>query len=791
MPALPSARAQAPSPSTNYALTVRTERADAIYRKGDPVVFEVRLMHGQKPVDEAEVKWAISKDGVPPITEGALGLAHGYGAVTGRLDEPGFLQCRATWDTPAGRTLAAVGGAAVSPLEIRPSLPVPDDFDAFWAGQKRQLAAVPIRPRLTPVPSPRPGIDCWDLQADCVGAPVSGYLSRPVDARPRSLPIMLTVHGAGVRSASLAGAAGWAEQGFLALDINAHGIPNGKPVEYYADLAKSALADYRWRGRESRETVYFRGMFLRLVRALDCLTAQSEWDGRTVVVHGSSQGGAQSIVAAGLDPRVTFFAAGVPAMCDHSGGAAGRVSGWPKMVPAGPDGRPDAAILEAARYYDAMNFATRTRAAGILTVGFIDTTCPPTSVYAAYNALGGPREIFNDPPSTHAVSSKAAQAMRDAILRHVQSRRGAGPSANLDRGAGSAGRYAETDAFVSGQGGYHTYRIPSLLATPAGTLLAFAEGRKSGRGDAGNIDLLLRRSLDQGRTWEPVQTIWDDGSNTCGNPCPVFDRQTGAIELLMTWNRGEDTEPRIIDQTSRDSRRVWATRSADDGRTWAPPREITADVKRPDWTWYATGPGAGIQIERGPLAGRLVIPCDHIEAGTRGHYSHVIYSDDHGRAWRLGGRTPLPQVNECEVVELADGRLRLNMRNYDRLQRTRQTALSDDGGLTWSGQVHAPDLIEPVCQATIRRYSWPAADRPGIILFANPASEKRERMTVRASQDDGQTWPVARRVTDKPSAYSCLAALPDKTIGLLFETGEKSPYERIVFARFDLAWLGL
>ena len=180
------------------------------------------------------------------------------------------------------------------------------------------------------------------------------------------------------------------------------------------------MKDYRARGRESRETVYFLGMFLRLVRAIDFLTAQPEWDGRTLVVHGSSQGGAQSIVAAGLDSRVTFFAAGVPAMCDHSGAAVGRISGWPKLVPNGADGKPEAKVLVAARYYDAMNFATRTKAAGIVTVGFIDTTCPPTSVYAAYNALKSRKEIFNDPPSTHTVSANAGRAMRDAILRHVE-----------------------------------------------------------------------------------------------------------------------------------------------------------------------------------------------------------------------------------------------------------------------------------------------------------------------------------------------------------------------------------
>jgi sialidase-1 len=341
--------------------------------------------------------------------------------------------------------------------------------------------------------------------------------------------------------------------------------------------------------------------------------------------------------------------------------------------------------------------------------------------------------------------------------------------------------------FVSGTGGYHTYRIPSLLATSKGTLLAFAEGRKGGSGDAGNIDLLLRRSLDQGKTWQPAKTIWDEGSNTCGNPCAVLDRDTGIIWLLLTWNRGDDPEPDIIAQRSKDTRRVFVTRSGDDGLTWAEPREITASVKRTNWTWYATGPGAGIQLNHAPHRGRLVIPCDHIEAGAKRYFSHVIFSDDHGATWKLGGSTPKDQVNECEVVELGDGRLLLNMRNYDPSQRTRQQAVSDDGGLTWKDQRHVAELVEPVCQASIRRVPNSRAGGRDVILFSNPASNRRERMTVRASFDEGQTWPASRLVDPRPGAYSCLAALPDGSVGLLYEAGDQNPYETIVFARFPLS----
>jgi len=349
---------------------------------------------------------------------------------------------------------------------------------------------------------------------------------------------------------------------------------------------------------------------------------------------------------------------------------------------------------------------------------------------------------------------------------------------------------SQTNVFVSGRDGYHTYRIPSLVVTTRGTLLAFAEGRKQTSGDAGDIDLLLKRSLDQGQTWEATQTVWNDGPNTCGNPCPVVDRETGTIWLLLTWNRGDDAEHEIIAQQSHDTRRVFVTRSTDDGANWSPPAEITQSVKPTHWTWYATGPGAGIQIERGPHRGRLVIPCDHIEAATRHYYSHVIYSDDHGATWQLGGSTPQHQVNECEVVEITDHRLLLNMRNYDRSQRTRQQAISADGGSSWTHQRPVPELLEPICQASIRRFSWPDARARGVILFSNPASTKREALTVRASFDEGETWPIARRLDPRPSAYSCLAVLANGQIGILYEAGDKHPYENLVFARFPIEWLG-
>lgn len=333
--------------------------------------------------------------------------------------------------------------------------------------------------------------------------------------------------------------------------------------------------------------------------------------------------------------------------------------------------------------------------------------------------------------------------------------------------------------FKAGEGGYHTYRIPALIVTQKGTVLAFCEGRKSGRGDAGDIDLVLRRSRDGGKTWNAQQVVWDDGANTCGNPCPVVDRKTGTIWLLMTHNLGTDTEAKIVAGTAKGSRTVWITKSADDGATWDKPTEITKDVKKPEWTWYATGPGVGIQL----ASGRLLIPCDNKADAGKLWQSHVIVSDDGGKSWKLGGVVG-PKCNESQAVELSDGRVMLNMRSYQANNR-RFVAISKNGGETFTKPVEDAALVEPVCQASILRD--PVGK--GGVFFANPASTKREKLTVRYSADDGQTWAASRELHAGPAAYSCLTVLPDGRIACLYERGEKGAYEVIALAMFPRGWV--
>lgn len=402
-------------------LTTATDKPDAIYQVGDSVTFTIEAKLAGAPAEGLTLTCVLSKDGVQPRPAVQVPLIQGKATLTATLDEPGFLQLR----VQSGKT-TALAAAAFSPLALQPSMSPPEDFDTFWQAQKKALSTVPMKALTTPQNTQAAGVELYDVQVDCAGgAPVSGYLAKPTGAKPRSLPALLTVHGAGVRSSST-GITSWAvkEGGILAMDINAHGIPNGRPQAFYDDLAAGELKDYRAQGREDREQIYFKGMFLRLMRALDYLTSLPEWDGKTLIVYGGSQGGYQALAAAGLDPRVTYICAGVPAGCDHTGMAAQRIAGWPKLVALDASGTPIPASLQAARYFDAVNFATRARCQGAaLTVGFIDTTCPPTSVYAAYNALPIPKQIHTSPLTGHTSTPAAGAFMHTAALEHIRAQR--------------------------------------------------------------------------------------------------------------------------------------------------------------------------------------------------------------------------------------------------------------------------------------------------------------------------------------------------------------------------------
>lgn len=337
----------------------------------------------------------------------------------------------------------------------------------------------------------------------------------------------------------------------------------------------------------------------------------------------------------------------------------------------------------------------------------------------------------------------------------------------------------QQDLWKRGTHGYHTFRIPALAVAPGGTLLAFAEGRQHDGGDAGQIDIVLRRSLDNGRTWEPMRLITSRPGHTRGNPAPVVDHETGQVLLLFTENPAEFDETAICAGTGQ--RRVWLTQSDDDGAHWTDPVELTEQVKQPDWTWYATGPGHGIQL----ASGRLLVACDHIvgehyDRWRDPYHAHVIYSDDHGGSWQLGASLA-EGTNESTVAQLADGRVYVNARNHG-AKGARMVAYSSDEGASVGSTVRDEALIEPTCQASV---VW--HESSGRLLFANPASTTRERLTIKTSADHGRTWSTHVCVHEGPAAYSDLAVVPSGpeagTVLCAYECGDASPYERIRLAR--------
>ncbi|MGI5375291.1 sialidase family protein [Streptomyces sp. CA-251387] len=357
--------------------------------------------------------------------------------------------------------------------------------------------------------------------------------------------------------------------------------------------------------------------------------------------------------------------------------------------------------------------------------------------------------------------------------------------------------------YVSGEGGYDTYRIPATITTPRGTVLAFAEGRHNSAGDTGDIDVVLRRSFDGGCTWGPLTVVAAGDGNTRGNPAPVVDPRTGTIVLVTSYNSGAVTEAEIMrgEATPEESRRVFVQRSLDDGRHFSSPRDITRQVKPANWRWYATGPGHAIALRRGPHAGRLVIPSNHSSApppgsadtGQEAKYygAHAIYSDDAGLTWRIGfvddTYDGFRNANESTAAELPDGRLYFNSR--DQLGTSignRLDSHSSDGGVTLDRPYTVqPTLNEaPVVEASVLQLP----SRGGPLLFSAPSvPTARQSMAVWRSTDGGATFTKALTLSQQRAAYSDLVPLGRDTVGILYETGVTGTYETIEFRRLRVA----
>lgn len=344
------------------------------------------------------------------------------------------------------------------------------------------------------------------------------------------------------------------------------------------------------------------------------------------------------------------------------------------------------------------------------------------------------------------------------------------------------------DVFISGKEGYDTYRIPAVLTTSIGTILAFSEGRSSLSDHAEN-DIVLKRSLDGGFTWTPLEVIAEDGENCLNNPTAVQIGETGRILLMyQRYLKGFDEHKAEPGFNGDKVCRTYIVYSDDDGVSWSDPEEVTRSVKRETVvTSTATGPGVGIELTRGKHAGRIIMPFNQ---GPYGNWKvYAAYSDDQGKTWDYGEVAPEHSAgmgNEVQMVEMPDGTVQLNARSASG-NKFRKVAFSKDGGETWSGLVDHPELPEPECMGSILRFSFTWRSDRSRILFSNPASqEKRETGTIRISYDEGKSWPVSKVIHNGSFAYSCLTKIDPETVGMLYE---KDNYGKITLAIIPLVWL--
>ena len=342
---------------------------------------------------------------------------------------------------------------------------------------------------------------------------------------------------------------------------------------------------------------------------------------------------------------------------------------------------------------------------------------------------------------------------------------------------GHAQNVKALDLFVSGTEGVHEFRIPSMITTTSGAVLAVCDARVDKQGDVpNNIDQVLKKSLDNGNTWDKIRTIVDfPNQEGAADPQLLQDRETGRIFLFYAYCPGRND---VTEGPNRNRRHLVLqyVYSDDDGENWSLPIVAEYGLKQEGWHSIWSAPGRGLQLQ----GGRLIAPVT--VSDTAHMYSYYLYSDDHGNSWQMSNLMGT-DINEPTMVELDDRTLLLNARN-----RTGNRAIvsSTDGGEHWSNVSYHKDLIEPGCQGSFIKYS---IEGKSILLFSNPAdNKKRKNMTVSVSADNGKTWPVKKVIHEGPSAYSCLTVLPNGKIGLLYENGKESPYEKISFISLDVNW---
>ncbi|MEO7121134.1 MAG: sialidase family protein [Ginsengibacter sp.] len=355
--------------------------------------------------------------------------------------------------------------------------------------------------------------------------------------------------------------------------------------------------------------------------------------------------------------------------------------------------------------------------------------------------------------------------------------------------------------FISGTYGYKSYRIPAIVSTPDGSLVAFAEGRVQGGGDFGNIDIVMRKSNDEGKTWSRLQVVVDADSIQAGNCAPVIDTNDPAYphgRIFLFYNTGNNSEGEV--REGNGLREVWYKTSTDNGATWSDAVNITTQVHKPkqpkinplynfteDWRSYANTPGHAMQFQNGKYKGRIFVAANHStgnpQPNSSDYEANGYFTDDHGKTFHLSKTIDMPGSNESTAAELSHDKLMMNSRNQRGDVRARIVSISSDGGATWDTTYFDKTLIDPVNEGSLLTVGQEKGKN--IIAFCNAGDTKRrDSLTLRISYDDGQTWKQSYLIDKSPNrkgdytCYSDLVKVGEKEIGVLYE---KNSYKEIVF----------
>jgi cephalosporin-C deacetylase-like acetyl esterase len=404
-------------------VVVAPDHANWLYKTGENVKFSISVLQYGNPVKNAVIRYSIAPEKMEAIKKDSLVLPNGVLSVDGgTMSTPGFLRCTVTAFID-GKEYTKLATAGFDPLTIKPTVDNPSDFTQFWNKAKADLANIPIDARMTLIPercTEKVNVYHVSLQNFRVGSRLYGILCVP--KKDGKYPALLTVPGAGVRP--YYGNITMAEKGLITFEIGIHGVPVNMDVSVYNNLGAGALNGYQNFNLDDRDRFYYKRVYLGCVRANDFIFSLSQFDGNNLAVTGGSQGGALSIITAGLDPRVKYLAAYYPALSDVTGYLKGRAGGWPHYFDKNNlafNNKKDK--IETVGYYDVVNFARLLKVPGMYSWGFNDDVCPPTSMYAAYNVITAPKSLYLALETGHWTFPEQIEKLNNWLLQKLQERK--------------------------------------------------------------------------------------------------------------------------------------------------------------------------------------------------------------------------------------------------------------------------------------------------------------------------------------------------------------------------------